>query len=346
MLTNLMRPETVLSHVTERSILDAPDLNRYRPLAVGGRARHATVSGVAWFGGHHLAVVNLYGEHLRVYRFHPGDAVSGKAPRLDLLHERTQGLCYPEDVAAAPNGRMLAVTHSMGDDFGVTLHAVDPASLAPKAPGKLLRRGPYFHGLSFSPDSRHLAFTEIGSTGYVEVMRVGSFFRRRTCLLENRHSPLKPKSVAFSKDGRFAVIGLSLNAAEKAGDVVSGAMLSIHRFDAARGVIEPEPVAESRDLGIWPAGLEICAFLPPMPGQTYGILTTNQAADVVTAFEFRPGDRCLAFAGVFQDGLAFPHGVDVSADGDFVAVTNYGDDTLRIVRTNRLVAATAQQATG
>jgi DNA-binding beta-propeller fold protein YncE len=345
MLTNLMRPETVLSHVTERSILDAPDLNRYRPLAVGGRARRATCSGVAWFGGHHLAVVNLYGQHLRVYRFQPGDAVSDKAPRLDLLHERTQGLSYPEDVAVAPNGRMLAVTHSMSNDVGVTLHAVDPVSLANTA-GTLLRRGPYFHGLNFSPDSRHLAFTEIGPTGYVEVIRVGSFLRRRTCLLENQHAPLKPKSVAFSQDGRFAVIGLSMNASEQAGDVVSGAMLSIHRFDARRGIIESEPLAESRDVGVWPAGLDICAFLPPMPGQTYGVLTTNQAADMVTAFEFRPDDRRLAFVGVFQDGLAFPHGVDVSADGNFVAVTNYGDDTLRIVRTNRLVAASAQRATG
>jgi DNA-binding beta-propeller fold protein YncE len=343
MLTNLMRPETVLSHVTERSILDSPDLSRYRPLAVGGRARRATCSGVAWFRGHHLAVVNLYGEHLRVYRFQPGDGA--KAPRLDLLHERTRGMSYPEDVAAAPNGRLLAVTHSMDKDVGVTLYAVDPVSLAPSVAGTLLRRGEYFHGLTFSPNSRHLAFTEIGPTGYVEVIRVNSFFRRRTCLLENRHAPLKPKSIAFSQDERFAVIGLSMNASEKAGDDVSSGMLSIHRFDAARGVIDAEPVAESRDLGVWPAGLDICAFLPPMPGQAYGILTTNQAADMVTTFEFRPGDRRLAFVGVFLDGLAFPHGVDVSADGNFVAVTNYGDDTLRIVRTNRFVAASPQQAT-
>jgi DNA-binding beta-propeller fold protein YncE len=258
----------------------------------------------------------------------------------------TQGLSYPEDVAVAPNGRLLAVTHSMRKAVGVTLHAVDPVSLAPSAAGKLLRRGPYFHGLSFSPDSRHLAFTEIGPTGFVEVIRVASFFRRRTCLLENRHAPMKPKSVAFSHDGRFVVIGLSMNASEKAGEVVSSGMLSIHRFDASRGVIESEPVAESRDLGVWPAGLDICAFLPPMPGQPYGILTTNQAADMVTAFAFRPDDRRLEFVGLFQDGLTFPHGVDVSADGNFVAVTNYGDDTLRIVRTNRLVAARASDATG
>ena len=43
-------------------------------------------------------------------------------------------------------------------------------------------------------------------------MTVGTT-RERTCLLENRHAPLKPKSVAFSRDGRFAVIALALNVA-------------------------------------------------------------------------------------------------------------------------------------
>ena len=152
------RPEALLLHVTERSILDEPNLDKYRPLAVGGRARHATCSGVAWFRGYHLAVVNLYGQHLRVYRFDPGDGAQEGVPRLELLHEtKTEG-SYPEDVAAAPNGRMLAIAHSMSKDIGVTLHAIDPISLMPNA-GKVIRRGPHFHGLSFSPDSRHLAFT-------------------------------------------------------------------------------------------------------------------------------------------------------------------------------------------
>jgi DNA-binding beta-propeller fold protein YncE len=343
-MSPMFRPEALLSHVTERSILDEPNLDKYRPLAVGGRVRRATCSGVAWFRGYHLAVVNLYGQHLRVYRFHPGDGARESVPRLVLLHERKTKGSYPEDVAAAPNGRMLAITHSMSKDVGVTLHAIDPISIMPNA-GKVIRRGPYSHGLSFSPDSRHLAFTEIGPIGYVEVVRVSSWFRRRTCVLENRHSPLKPKSVAFSRDGRFAAVGLSMNASEQAGDVVSAAMLSIHRFNAARGIIESHPVAELREVGVWPAGLEICAFLPNEPDQSYVVLTTNQVADVVTAFEFRADDRSLAFVGVFLDGLTFPHGVDVSTDGTFVAVTNYGDDTLRIVRTNRQNGARAQQAT-
>jgi 6-phosphogluconolactonase (cycloisomerase 2 family) len=66
---------------------------------------------------------------------------------------------------------------------------------------------------------------------------------------------------------------------------------------------------------------------------------------VVTAFAFRTNDHSLTFLGVFQDGLTFPHGVDVSADGKFVAITNYGDDTLRIFRTNRANVEGPRQST-
>jgi hypothetical protein len=261
------------------------------------------------------AVVNLYGMHLRVYRFQPGDGVRDTAPRLDLLHETTQGLSYPEDVAVAPNGRMLAVTHSETNAFGVTLHAVDPVSLAPKAPGKLLRRGRSFHGVNFSPDSRHVAFTEIGPAGYVEVMRVGSFLKRRTCLLENRHSPLKPKSVAFSHDGRFAVIGLSMNASEQAG----GAMLSVHRFDAPRRYPNPSR-SPNREMSASARGPRKCGF-PSLPGQI------RSPGDKPGSRWWQPSNFVCRFSprlsGVFQDGLPFPHGVDVSADGNFVAVTNF-----------------------
>jgi len=322
----------VLSHVSERSVLHDPDVARLQPFTVAGRKRLATCSGVAWFRGHHLAVVNLYGGHLRVYRFHPGGEGSATGPRLELLHEMTEGLSYPEDVAVSPDGSLLAVTHSMSDDLGVSLHPIDAMSLAPGPAGETLRRGTRgsaFHGVSFSPDSRHLAFTEIGAPGYVEV--VATTTRERTCLLENRHAPMKPKSVAFSRDGRFAVIALALNVTPGPGAAAPDGMLSVHRFDAASGVIG-EAVAEMHGADTALVNMEICTFLPCIAGTPYRILVANQGADVVTAFTFDPGARALAFTGIFAAGLSFPHGVDACADGRFVAVTTYGDDSVHIAR--------------
>ena len=36
--------------------------------------------------------------------------------------------------------------------------------------------------------------------------------------------------------------------------------------------------------------------------------------------------------GNFATNLDFPHGVHCSPDGRYVAITNYGDDTFRILR--------------
>jgi len=321
----------VLSHVSERSVLHQPEVAGLQPYTVAGRKRLATCSGVAWFRGHHLAVVNLYGGHLRVYRFHPGRAGSATRPQLELLHEMTEGLSYPEDVAVSPDGTLLAVTHSMSDDLGVSLHAIDPVSLAPSPSGAPLRRGTRgsaFHGVSFTPDSRHLAFTEIGAPGYVEVVRVGT--RERTCLLENRHAPMRPKSVAFSRDGRFAAVAMALNVTPGPGAIASEGLLSVHRFDAARGVIG-ETLAEVHGTGTALVTMELCTFLAGT-GTAYRLLVANQGADMVTAFTFDPGTRSLAFTGILAAGLSFPHGVDACADGRFVAVTTYGDDSVHIAR--------------
>jgi hypothetical protein len=48
--------------------------------------------------------------------------------------------------------------------------------------------------------------------------------------------------------------------------------------------------------------------------------------------EFDAQRQTLVAAGIFADGLSFPHDVDVSADGRFAAIANYGDDSLRIAR--------------
>jgi hypothetical protein len=185
----------------ERSILDAANLSDFVPFAVGDRRRYATCSDVAWFPGPYLAVINLYGQHLRIYRFDHHDA-AGRAPaRLQLLHEVTEGIPAPEGVSVSPDGRFLAIGHSLTEDIGVSLYRIDPGSLLPGARERLCRGSATvaFHGVTFTPDSRHLAVTEIGSPGFVAVMRTAS--GERTCFLENRYEPFRPKSIAFSPMG-------------------------------------------------------------------------------------------------------------------------------------------------
>jgi hypothetical protein len=331
--TATRRYETVLSHVMERSILHAANVADFVPFAVAGRTRRATCSGVAWFAGYHLAVVNLYGGHLRVYRFDPGDHAS--PARLDLLHEVRDGIEFPEDVAVSPDAKLIAIGHALSKDCAVTLFGIDPTSLAPILPAEKLRAGTgstAFHGVNFSPDSRHLLMCEITNPGYVEVVRVTSRSRGRTCFLENRLAPLKPKSAAISHDGHFAAIAMGLNGTPDRGALPCGGRVVVHRFDAANGVIDAKPVAEYEAPGVALAGIDLCTFFPTAPGRPYRILVVDQGADAVPAFEFDP-ERCtITPSGLFAEGLSFPHGVDVSSDGRFVAFSNYGDDSVRIDR--------------
>lgn len=324
----------VLSHQMERSVLNGPERDTLVPYMIGGRRRLATCSGVAWFRGYHLAVVNVYGGHLRVYRFHPGGEHEG-TPRLELLHDMRRGVHCPEDVAVSGDGCLAAVTHSLSDDLGVTLHRLDPVSLEPDPDGENLRHGRLgsaFHGVSFSPDSRHLALCDIGNPGYVEVMHVES--RQSACVLENRYAPLKPKGIAFSPDGRFFAIAGGFNGRPD-GASPAGGFLSIHRFHAAEGVIDGEALARyDGPEEILPCP-ELAAFLPLSSGKRHTLLLCDQTADAVRTFEFDQDRGSLAYVGDFATGLSFPHGLAVSADGRFAAITNYGDDTVRIARVPR-----------
>ena len=322
--------EIVLSHRMERSILDAPNLSDFVPFAVGDRKRYATCSDVAWFPGPYLAVINLYGEHLRIYRFDHHDS-PGRAPaRLQLLHEITEGVPAPEGVSVSPDGRLLAIGHSLTEDIGVSLYPVDAETLVLGARERLCRGSASgaFHGVTFTPDCRHIAVTEIGHPGFVAVMRTAT--GERTCLLENRYAPFRPKSIAFSPDGRFALIVRGLNVGPTAAALMPGGMLSVHSFDAASGIIAAEALAEFQGQSTSFIHVDMCSILPAASGAPYRILVADQGIDEIVAFDFDPGNRTLTFAGRFLAGLSFPHGVAASADGRFVAVTTYGDDSLHI----------------
>jgi 6-phosphogluconolactonase (cycloisomerase 2 family) len=199
--------------------------------------------------------------------------------------------------------------------------------------------------VSFSPDSRHLVFTEISEPGYVEVVRVAATTRERTCFIENRLAPLKPKSVAFSHDGRFAAIAMGLNGTRDRQALASGGMVTVHHYDAANGVLAAQAITELKGAGVALASVDMCTFLPTISGEPYRILVADQGADALLSFEFDAEQQTITSTDVFAAGLSFPHGVDVSANGRFVAMTNYEDDTVRIARVTPSIASADERAT-
>jgi hypothetical protein len=318
----------LLSHAIEGSIQDAPDnLTTFPAFVVAGRKRQATCSDAAWFRGNHLALANMYGGHLRIYRLHEHN--DGMPSRLELLHQK-RGLPLPEGIAASPDGSLLAASHSLSDKFGVSLHPVDSSSLA-FGPTEALcagRKDCAFHATRFTPDGRHIAYTVIGRALSVEVVRLKD--RAMTCRLESFPASLAPKSVAFSADGRFALVALSFIAAEVDTGKYGGGMLSVHRFDADTGNIDADPVAQYRASGTDLGFLDMAIVLPKPRGDIYRILVTDQANDLIPAYLFDATAGTLLPDGVFADNLSFPHGVDARPDGRYVAITTFGDDSVHI----------------
>ncbi len=308
--------------------MHAPDsLTTYPAFVVAGRKRQATCSDAAWFRGNHLAVANMYGGHLRIYRLH--EDIDGTPRRLELKHEK-RGLPMPEGIAVSPDGSLLAAAHSLSDEYGVSLHAVDRGSLA-LGPTEALCRGRNecaFHAASFTPDGRHIAYAVIGCALSVEVVRLND--RAMTCRLDSFPAGLAPKSITFSADGRFALVALSFIAASVDTGKLGGGMLRVHRFDARSGSIEAEPAAEYRATGTDLGFLDMAIFLPVKRGDIYRILVTDQANGLIPAYAFDAAAVTLRPDGVFADNLSFPHGVDARADGRYVAITTFGDDSVHI----------------
>ncbi|MGH7488790.1 MAG: YncE family protein, partial [bacterium] len=248
---------------------------------------------------------------------------------LELLQEK-RGLSLPEGVAASPDGSLLAASHSLSNEYGVSLHAIENPSLA-FGPTEVLcagRKDCAFHAASFAPDGRHIAYTVIGRALSVEVVRLKD--QEITCRLERFPSFLAPKSITFSADGRFALIALSFIAALIDLGNYGGGMLSVHRFDAESGTVEADPAAEYRAIGTDLGFLDMAIFLPVSSGDTYRILVTDQANDLIPAYLFDAVAGTLLPDGVFADNLSFPHGVDARADGRYVAITTFGDDCVHI----------------
>jgi hypothetical protein len=162
----------------------------------------------------------------------------------------------------------------------------------------------------------------------VEVVRLKD--RAMTCRLDRFPAALAPKSIAFSADGRFALVALSFIAADVDTGNFGGGMLSVHRFDAESGSLEADPVAEYRATGSDLGFLDKAIFLPVKRGDTYRILVTDQGNGLIPAFSFDAAGGTLLPDGVFADNLSFPHGVDARADGRYVAITTFGDDSVHI----------------
>ncbi len=316
----------ILVHRSEASVLDQTERQDLVPFVIGGRSRMATCSGLSWIDNNHLAVVNLFGCHLRVYSVEEQMDAPGVA--LKLLHEHTDAIFYPENVAISRSGGQVAITHSQSERHGVSVQSIHHSDLKP---GKvdMLRRGTGFHGADFSPDGHYLMITNVGEPGYVEVVKTAG--GECVCRFDNRLAPLKPKDARFVGDTNLVVIAYGPNARRDASEIAGG-MLCLHVCDLASGTVDPEPVSVWHDSNKITIALESCAVCRTPGSDRFMLLCADQGTDSLYSFSLDPASHAIEFQDTFSTDLSFPHSVAVDPDGRLAAVANYGDDTIRIFK--------------
>ncbi|NNL68248.1 MAG: hypothetical protein HKP30_18510 [Myxococcales bacterium] len=283
---------------------------------------------MAWYDRNHLATLNLAGNVVHGYRFDP------RARRLHLLQTFSgpEGDARPENLAFSPDGRWLAITHIRRG--GVDVHAVDRATGRFVAEPRITIRGAdrTLHGVGFSACSRYLAFTTLDEIARVRLFRIREEGPARVWAesiqdFTSRRTRLKPKGVDFAPNGRFAAICYAPNVREAPGGS-DGGLLCIHRCRPAGG-IDPHPVST--------AGRELVPSIPEdvrfFPDGAH-VAVSSQASDVVTLLAVDPETGAIQRPATTlrnpRARLSFPHGLGISPDGRFLAVSNYGDDTIAI----------------
>ncbi len=139
--------------------------------------------------------------------------------------------------------------------------------------------------------------------------------------------PLHPKGIDFSENDRFVVVCHAINNS-RAPNRLSGA-LAVYQFDRIKGKIDPKPVCVIGTSELLNVPEDVC-FSP----DGSSILVTNHGNDTVTAHAFDPMTGQIGESRILLQNpeaqLSFPHGLSISPDGKFLAVTNYGDDTVKI----------------
>lgn len=311
---------------TPNSILanPPPDEIRY----AGDRIRYSTCTGTSWLPGNKfLTAINLATSSIQVYEF---DEVNRTLnPKKAFNNKDGLNLDRPENLSFSNDHTLLAIPNMQSGN--VNIYKVNADSFLKERPG-----APFFvisdkkvHGARFSPSGKFLAYVSIAALGSINVYKVSeneneeptfSFVQK----MDNPYYPLKPKSIDFSHDEKFVVVGFSLQISKQPGN--ASALLESYAFDGNTGIIDPSPLSVIENL----YSAETIQFYPD---SSY-VFAIDQISDKVTghSFDLTTGKLQGSFDALINPEalLSFPHGMDFTRDGRFLSVTNYGDDKVTV----------------
>lgn len=295
---------------------------------VGNRMRVSTCTGVIWVGNHKLLSVGVHNLSLDTYAFDPTvpSLVACKSESLKNFQQTVLGQL--ENITITKDGSLAAVSNNGA--AAVHLYKIINAEL--KHLTEIPKVGWWNHGVRFSQEMDYLCYTLFGNPGKIRLFRILN--EENEIYLEHSHDidtglfPLQPKGIDFSLDDRFIVVCHAINNTN-APNRMSGA-ITVYPFDKMTGTINQTPVSFV-ETSLLCVPEDLC-FSPD--GSC--ILVTNHGNDTVTLHPFdQETGNILEGIILLQNPeaqLSFPHAISISPDGNYLAVTNYGDDAVKIYR--------------
>ncbi|TBL80641.1 beta-propeller fold lactonase family protein [Paenibacillus thalictri] len=329
-VAEIYTPDSILSHskITFRNT----ELTK-------GKIRYSTCTDVAWINkDRYLAVLNYAAESLHIYAF---DRLKHTAsPIQSLNNQNGMQLHEPDKFAFSPNGLYMAVTNNKAGSSSVNLYQMDPrSSLVHPVPFGVIKASDYrFHGVAFSNNSQYMVSTVTSDQGLIYLHKLipqahGAVKPELEQTVQNGYFPLKPKSINFSQDGSLMVVCFSSTPGKES--PTSNGGIAIYSFDQQNGIVGTEPLCEL-------IGNPEMAFTDDVAfscdaASSY-IAMTSQANDSIVFYPFdrkanQINPQFFALSNP-QAKISFPHGLALSSDNQYLAVSNYGDDKVTVYSLN------------
>lgn len=301
---------------------------------VENRSRLSTCTGVAWFSnGKQLISANLLESSFQTYTF---DCQTNTVRRAKSWKEsKLTKLAWPENLCFSKNGKWLAVTNSYTG--AVNLYEVRSGRIINPIPIHTISIGDKgLHGIRFSNKGDFLAYVTYESPPKIRIFHIDEINKKLKLTLAYTWlvptSEMAPKGIDFSPDDRYLAVCFSKRASSKI-ESRSG-LVAIYPFDQETGTFHPITTSQ---IGV-NEGLDVPEDLLFYPDGSC-ILVSNQGNDSISIHGFSSETGMITSNSVALESpeanLSFPHGISISPDGNYLAVSNYGDDKITIYKISK-----------
>lgn len=319
---------------TPNSVLKSPHI----PVpfqTINNRGRYSTCTDVSWFNNdQNLAVMNFAKESLYIYQFDAQkDTLTVKQT---LTNNDGMQLSWPDKLAFSPDGLYLAITNILSRS--INMYSINPhTKLINPVPIQIIKHpnSIFFHGIAFSTTSKYIVSTTIDHAGFILINKIehdsnGALRLIPTQVVPNNYLPFKPKSINFSNDGSLMIICYSLNANSKESLDCYGA-IAIYAFDNVSGTLSQQPVCELVGHSELCTPDDVTFSHDPLSSL---IIAPTQGNDTIVFYTFdkksnKIDPNFFTFTNP-EAKISFPHGISLSSDNKYLALSNYGDDKVTI----------------